>query len=283
MASIIKHRRIYRGAILLCCAAFCIGAYSFAHAHGPNGTEYQYQPEPPGGAAATLQLPANDGAGGWATPNRNVADVRALWHVRAALNVAAIGCRGQNADALVENYNRLQLRHKAAIAASERAVISAMAGTAARDKLATQLYNFFAMPPVQNEFCPVAFAISANIVTLPSAEVAQRAPEYLAQLDAPFQKFYTAYAVYKRDMKSWATNNAGRPVAERMAPSESYKQKMAAYTLAQEKYEADKRVYAVAYAKWQSDATACKAGDRKRCAQTVTTTAGKPATKVAQK
>ena len=49
-------------------------------------------PRPPAGAPATLVLPARLGDGSYATPNRALSPVAAVWHLRAALNVAALAC-----------------------------------------------------------------------------------------------------------------------------------------------------------------------------------------------
>jgi len=76
------------------------------------------EPALPAGAAAAFEPPATDGAGGYLTPNRGLSGEETTWHLRVALNVAALGCRG----ALVDGYNALLTAHKATLAATAEAV-----------------------------------------------------------------------------------------------------------------------------------------------------------------
>ncbi len=50
------------------------------------------KPQPPQGAAPNLTIPAATPDGGYATLNRGLTSDAALWHLRAALNVAALQC-----------------------------------------------------------------------------------------------------------------------------------------------------------------------------------------------
>ena len=52
------------------------------------------------------------GDGRYATPNRNLSADGAVWHLRAALNVAALACRGPDEAAIVAGYNALLARQK---------------------------------------------------------------------------------------------------------------------------------------------------------------------------
>ncbi len=248
--------------------AMAISLAATATAPAQASGDWDYAPEPPGGAAPGMTLPARTTGGDWATPNQGVPAGEALFHVRAALNVAALGCRGMHYEqALIDNYNALQLQHKAAIAAAERAVIASR-GVAARDRLGTKLYNYFATPPVQAEFCPVAFSISKQVRGLDSLRLKDQAPRMLWELEQPFQRFYTAYSAYADDLKAWRLANGG--AAPRTAPSASYAKKKADYDAAMRKYEADKAAYAIAYKQWQEDVAACQRGDRARCAPVAT-------------
>ena len=231
-----------------------------------------YPPEAPNGAADTMVLPAQAPDGQWMTPNVGINDAEALFHLRAGLNVAALGCRGMAYEqALIDNYNALQLQHKSAIAQAERYAIAGIArrtgttGTAGRDRMGTKLYNYFAMPPVQRAFCPIAYRISGQVRSMNSTTLAAEAPALLRELETPFQTFYSAYARYQVDRKNWTTQNGAAGGAQ-LSQTAQYQEKLDAYKIAMGKYETDKKAYDVAYARWQSDAKACRAGDRTRCA-----------------
>src|SRR5712671_3787452 len=62
------------------------------------------EPRPPAGAAKGLSLPSIDAQGHYATINGGIADKEAIWHFRAALNVAALSCTNQG---LTSRYNQL--------------------------------------------------------------------------------------------------------------------------------------------------------------------------------
>ncbi len=285
MANVSKTRFAQRSIIIIAGIIICAGIYAFAPAHANDrgrSADWAYPPEAPNNASDNMVLPATSADGQWMTPNVGIGDGEALFHLRAGLNVAALGCRGMAYEQLlIDNYNALQIQHKSAIAQAERTATMAIsrrtgiAGNSGRDRMGTKLYNYFATPPVQKTFCPVAYRISGVVRAMSSAELTAKAPDLLRQIDAPFQSFYSDYAQYKADMKSWVATYGGTANGARFSPTASHQAKMDAYKLAQTKYEVDKKAYAVAYAKWEDDVKACRAGDRTRCAP--------PAVKVAKK
>ena len=88
----------------------------------------------------------------------------ALWHVRMALNVAALSCHGVHEPARIQ-YNQILHVHEAALreanAAVDRNYLAAYGtgGLKAREMLNTVVYNFFALPPVTKSFCPLAITL----------------------------------------------------------------------------------------------------------------------------
>ncbi len=305
MTKVLKTPFAHRSTIIVAGIVMCATIYAVAPAHSKDSVakgsvakdlvakdrggkeatrniDWAYPPEAPNGASDTMVVPAKNADGFWMTPNIGISDGEALFHLRAGLNVAALACRGMAYEqALIDNYNALQIQHKAAIAQAERAATAGIAkrtgiaGNAGRDRMGTKLYNYFATPPVQKNFCPVAFRISGEVRTMNSAELTAKAPALLREIEAPFQSFYTAYAQYRADMKSWTAANGISANGTRYSPTASYQAKIDAYKVAQAQYEVDKKAYTVAYAKWEADVKACRAGDRSRCAP--------PAVKVAQK
>ena len=177
------------------------------------------QPLPPLGATPNMQVPPIGADGRRVTPNRNLSAQATLWHVRMALNVAALSCQGQ-ADAARLQYNQFLKQHKAVLARANAAVdgeYKAKFGGAAipqREKLNTVVYNFFALPPAQARFCAQAVAIGAAVNGLSSDQLLAYAPEGLAALEQPFTDFYEDYAQYQTRLAAWRSGSraASAPV-----------------------------------------------------------------------
>lgn len=173
----------------------------------------QPEPQPPAGAAKGLPIPEAGDDGRFETINSGVTAQEALWHVRGALNVAALGCR---ADAqLLANYNQFLTQRKSTLAAAYTNEASRLrsAGRTALDQHMTRLYNFFAQPPAQVAFCRVASEEAARIVTVAPAQLPAHAVDALGRLEAPFTAFYTAYNLYRRDLAAWQADPTHVPVA----------------------------------------------------------------------
>ena len=79
----------------------------------------------------------------------------------------------------------------------------ARTGVAVRDRMSTKLFNYFAQPPAQQQFCPVAGSVAERMRGLSAAEAIETAPALLAELDRPFTDFYRAYAQYQVDLAEW--------------------------------------------------------------------------------
>ncbi|MFT3964866.1 MAG: hypothetical protein QM690_03150 [Sphingobium sp.] len=170
------------------------------------------RPLPPMGAAADLTLPDVDAQGQYITPNRGMTGQQALWHVRMALNVAALGCRDAG-DVMGAEYNRMLGIHARPLAQANSAADAIYAtryGTHAaevRDKVYTVVYNYFALPPAQKAFCETARAVVATINGMTPDALIPYAPQALALLEKPFQDFWAAYADYLRRLELWRRLN----------------------------------------------------------------------------
>jgi len=175
------------------------------------------RPTPPNYASLTQILPQRGFDGHFQTVNSNISGDRAFWQLRIALNVAAIGCRGVEEPTLVAAYNNIIKTHSKPIKSTEKTVISQLGkengtnGIAARDKLSTQLFNYFAQPPAQRDFCARANEVAQLVSSTPSAQVVEQAPANLAKLDQPFLDFYEAYAKYQTDVAAWDAQYAPAP------------------------------------------------------------------------
>ena len=172
------------------------------------------KPLPPMGAVEGMSIPEVDSSGKYLTPNRGVTANTALWHVRMALNVAALSCYGVNEPARLQ-YNRILHVHEGILreanAAVDRNYTAAFGsgGLQSRELLNTVVYNFFALPPVTKSFCPVAIEVGAKILAMPSSQLLAYAPEALTALEKPFQDFYEAYADYLRRLAEWQSRFGG--------------------------------------------------------------------------
>lgn len=158
------------------------------------------RPMPPAGASATFVTPAVLADGSYDTPNRALTPAATAWHLRAALNVAALRC---NDDALVADYNRFVRAHGPALARAHASAMKEAGSQAAFDAAMTRLYNYFALPPVQASFCTAAVAIADEAARTPAPEFARFATLGLPVLDVPFTNFFREYGAYRAELARW--------------------------------------------------------------------------------
>jgi hypothetical protein len=116
--------------------------------------------------------------------------------------------------------------HKARLAQSNKAVdaeyVKRFRGQNAlrvRDTHSTDLYNYFALPPVRAEFCDKSLAKSREIIAIPSTALPEYSFGALADLDAVFINFYNAFEKYKVDIVEWNARYGPQPVAQASAPA----------------------------------------------------------------
>lgn len=167
-------------------------------------------PLPPGGAAASTKLPAYGPDGLRITPNRGLSRDEAIWNFRSAINVAALNCQGPVWGVIAQNYNRMIVVHKVKLTQSNTAVDNEFrkrfAGQNAlrvRDSHTTELYNYFALPPIREQFCNLALRKSEEAIVVPVAAFPEYAIGALTDIDGLFLSFYDAYAQYQRDLADW--------------------------------------------------------------------------------
>ncbi|MEG3181531.1 hypothetical protein [Sphingomonas sp. LT1P40] len=168
-------------------------------------------PVPPDRAASGLTIPARLADGSYATPNRAISAAGALWHLRAAFNVAALNCPD---GSLAPAYNRVLAVHRKALTTAHRALIAEHGDNAAFDPAMTRLYNYFAQPPVLARFCATTAPLLHAAAALPPGEFAAFSTMALAQVDRPFADFYARYDSYRAELAAW---RSGVPVAPRLA------------------------------------------------------------------
>lgn len=194
----------------------------------------EVQPVLPAGMAASFAAPPHDASGGYVTPNRDLSPEEVTWHVRVALNVAALGCR-QQANETAAAYNALLTADKAVLAAALDGVglrYKAKFGPAwqaANDAAMTKLYNFWAQPPAQDGFCREANAVLHEAQGIAPAAFPAFAAAVLPRLEAPFLTAFAAIDDYRVRMARWNDRHAAQvviatvaavPVGPRMGPSD---------------------------------------------------------------
>jgi hypothetical protein len=179
----------------------------------PAQAQYRYnegaRPLPPAGSAPNQLVPAVASDGRYDTVNHGISRDETAWHVRAALNVAALGCRDEAERETVAAYNAMLGRHKAPLAAADLAVKAQYrarygAGWDSRhDRDMTRVYNFFAQPPAQTNFCRVARDVLAEARRVSPEQFAAFAADALPRLEAPFTDFYRDYDAWRVADRAW--------------------------------------------------------------------------------
>ena len=155
--------------------------------------------------------PAKDADGDYRTINHGIGAQQAMWHVRAALNVAAIGCRGTDGGtALTAAYNAMLTSQHAALAAANKSVeasfrarFGAGGWQAAHDAYMTRLYNFFAAPAAKPAFCAAAVPLAVKAATTPASQFAAFTAGALPQLEAPFVEVFRQVDGYRTALAAW--------------------------------------------------------------------------------
>jgi hypothetical protein len=176
------------------------------------------KPLPPGGAAVTMKVPPFGADGVRTTPNRGLTREENIWHLRSAINVAALNCQGPVWGEIAQNYNKYLQVHKARLAQANKAVDAEYVkrypgqnGLRVRDTKTTDLYNYFALPPVRAEFCDKSLIKSRELVALQSTALPEYSFGALNDVDAVFINFFNAFAQYEVDIANWNARYAPQP------------------------------------------------------------------------
>ncbi|WEK43829.1 MAG: hypothetical protein P0Y64_03095 [Candidatus Sphingomonas colombiensis] len=171
----------------------------------------------PAGGYAGMKIPTRLSDGSYLTPNRNLSAAASVWHLRAALNVAALACRGAEQVAIVERYNSLLTRQKAAFAQAQTTLAAEYRATGGdwqsrEDDAMTRLYNYFSQDFARTAFCARAAHVLASAEGTTPASFETFAGEQLPALDQPFVEFFRSY-------DAWRAGQAMRPVIAYASPT----------------------------------------------------------------
>jgi len=173
-------------------------------------------PEMPRGGYLGMPIPAKRTDGRYVTPNIDMTPAAAVWHLRGALNVAALACDRAEGP-YVTAYNGWIRARAAVLDAHVRQYVREWETTGwsdwrdAYDNQQTRLYNFYTQPAIHDEFCAVALAEVRAVAAVPDAELPGHARAALARLDKPFIDFFTAVDRFQ-DYYTAAVRTAAPPV-----------------------------------------------------------------------
>jgi len=181
-------------------------------------------PTPPFGASHLSIVPSLRTDGLRETINRDLGPLETLWHVRAALNVAALSCTGPLYERLVDDYNAFIKNNSASLRNANNAIIrkfqrdTGSGYKTEHDRHQTQLYNYWSFSPLRRPFCDQAVQISQRAIVTKSADLNLFAEQALPELEKPFTDFYLAYEEYERDLQAWQVQY-GQPEAVAEQPA----------------------------------------------------------------
>lgn len=143
------------------------------------------------------------------TVNARLSSAQRVWNMRSAFNVAALNCLEPRYAPILEGYKHYLNTHKKALTKTNKDVEAEWkklhgAGYARlRDSYTTQVYNYFALPPVLPQFCDTALAISQESMTVPAAEFEPFSQRSLDRLEMVFETFFRSFEQYRVDVAAW--------------------------------------------------------------------------------
>ncbi|MFN3621045.1 hypothetical protein [Sphingorhabdus sp.] len=153
------------------------------------------------------------------TPNRGLSRDEQIWHFRSALNVAALNCQGPVWGQIATEYNKFIVTHKVLLSKTSKLVDREYVkrypkenGLRIRDTRMTDLYNYFALPPVRAQYCDISLRKLQEANLLPNDALADYAVAGIADIDNVFVTFYDSYVQYERDLADWNMKYAPKPV-----------------------------------------------------------------------
>ena len=159
-------------------------------------------PVMPAGGYVGMKIPAKRSDGTYGTPNLDNTDQAAVWHLRNALNVAALGCE-QAGGGVTKPYNAWIVTHAAALDRYYRAYIREWQETGwgdwerVYDDNQTRIYNFYAQPAMRTTFCAVARKEIVAVSQVADDDLPAFARAALLRIDRPFVEFYAAYDAWR--------------------------------------------------------------------------------------
>lgn len=166
-------------------------------------------PSPPSNAMLAMTVPVLRADGLRDTPMRDIDDNEKTWYFRAAFNVAALNCQNPQHVRIADDYNRYLQTHKRELDRINKLVEAdyrkryGSSSARIRDTENTQVYNFFALPPVKSDFCEAALVLGQEAAAQPSKDLVTFSARALPMLEGVFDRFYASYERYQTELDQW--------------------------------------------------------------------------------
>ncbi|MFZ1741634.1 MAG: hypothetical protein WAT93_02205, partial [Pontixanthobacter sp.] len=165
----------------------------------------------------TMYVPPRDTYGARQTVNYGLSTSQTVWNFRSALNVAALNCQGPQYEPLIPVYRSLLDNNKRELTRINDRIVAEFRtnyGSTYRnafDGYMTQVYNYFALPPAQTQFCDMALEVSNAYASSSGVSLESFALANLPRLENVFDQFYTALEQYRIDVATWDAQYAPPP------------------------------------------------------------------------
>ena len=186
------------------------------------------RPYPPMNAATNLTVPPLAPDGTRLTVNSGLGTDQAIWNLRSAYNVAALNCRDAQYAPILEGYTAFLKDHSKTLNAVNKSLDKQFRADHGakfiplREAYNTQVYNYFALPPVTPAFCEASLQLTEELKTVAPGQLEGFAFTGLAKLDSVFREFFNSYDQYRADLAAWdARYGAGVVTPVAIAPDQS--------------------------------------------------------------
>ncbi|GAA4643243.1 hypothetical protein GCM10023115_12030 [Pontixanthobacter gangjinensis] len=177
-----------------------------------------------------MYVPPRDAYGIRQTVNYGLSTPQTVWNLRSALNVAALNCQGPQYEALIPAYSALldnNKRELSKVNSQIEAEYRTTYGRTYRDELdnyMTRVYNYYALPNAQTQFCNMALEISNASLLMEPGALETFAVQNLQKMEGVFNQFYNALEQYRIDVAAWDAEYAPPPpiYTSTFAPTAGY-------------------------------------------------------------
>lgn len=183
------------------------------------------RPVPPMGAAPNLTIPPLGIDGVRQTVNTGLTSTEAVWNLRSAFNVAALNCQDVKHASILAGYTDFLNNHQRTLSSVNKDLDNryrAENGSnyiRVRESYQTQVYNYFALPPVMPAFCDAAVVLAQDLQAVPPGELETFAPGLLGKIEAVYHNFFNGYDQYRADKITWEAQYAGGPSTAAFGPA----------------------------------------------------------------
>ena len=189
----------------------------------PKDVAIPPRPTAPDGASPNLAVPPRDATGLYQSINRGITPAQITWNLRSAFNVAALNCRDAQFAEILADYRKFLVVHGKGLTASNKRVDSEFKATYGsgyipyRETYMTGVYNHYALPPIQRDFCEAVMVVGREARVIKPAELENFAARSLPSIEVVFDNFYRRYDQYRASLADWETRygqrNASAPPA----------------------------------------------------------------------